>query len=74
MQLTRELVTKALRNADDAVVAEVVATGASAEELAQAQAWVANDEPLLNAGAPLPAGRVARLIEILMSLDEDDEE
>lgn len=51
MELTRELGTKALGDVKDTVLAEVLATGASAEELAQAQAWVANDEPLLNIGS-----------------------
>jgi hypothetical protein len=74
MELTRELVTKALGDVEDRVLAEVLATGASAEELAQARAWVANDESLLNTGAPLPAGRVSRLIEILTSVNDNDQE
>jgi hypothetical protein len=48
-------------------------TGATVQELAQAQAWVANDEALINAGAPLPAGRLARLVGILEALEESDD-
>ena len=29
---------------------QIIGTGATVEELAEAQAWIANDEPLLNAG------------------------
>jgi hypothetical protein len=73
MQLTRDNIRKALGNVDDAIVTEVLATGATAQELAQAQAWVANDEALINAGTPLPAGRLARLVEILETLEETDD-
>jgi hypothetical protein len=72
MQLTRDNIRKALGNVDDVIVTQVLATGATAQELAQAQAWVANDEALINAGAPLPAGRLARLVEILEALEETD--
>jgi hypothetical protein len=73
MQLTRDDVRKALGNVDDDTVIEVLATGATAQELAQAQAWVANDEALINAGAPLLAGRLARLVGILEELEESDD-
>jgi hypothetical protein len=58
---------------DDVVVADIIATGATAEELAEAHAWLANDEPLLNAGRPLPGGRVARLVDILAVISEEEE-
>jgi hypothetical protein len=43
--------------------------------LAEAQAWIANDEPLMNAGKPLPGGRVRELVDILAELgsSEDDD-
>jgi hypothetical protein len=56
------------------LLVDVIATGARSEELAQAQAWVLNGEPLFNSGMPLPGRRVSRLIEIPMSLDDDDQE
>jgi hypothetical protein len=51
--LTHEDVQVVLGPVDDSLVAEIVATGASREELAEAYAWVANDEALMNLGRPL---------------------
>jgi hypothetical protein len=74
-RLTRDDVIKAVGPADDVTIAEIIGTGATADELAEAQAWIANDEPLINAGKPLPSGRVGELIEILSELEpEEDEE
>jgi hypothetical protein len=74
-RLTRDDLITAVGEIDDVTVAEIIATGASAEELAEAQAWISNDEPLMNAGKPLPSGRVGELVEILEELefDEDDD-
>ena len=72
MQLNRHLVIKALGDVDEAVIAELLATGASAEEFAQAQAWLENDDPLLNSGKPLPRGRVAQVADILRTVDEEN--
>jgi hypothetical protein len=73
--LTRDDVTKAVARADDVTIAEIIGTGATVDELAEAQAWIVNDEPLMNAGKPLASGRVRELIEILTELDyvEDDD-
>ncbi len=74
-RLTRDDVIKVIAEADDVAIAEIIGTGATAEELAEAQAWLANDEPLMNAGKPLPSGRVGELVEILEELEaEDDKE
>src|SRR5712671_5161295 len=59
------------------IIAEIIGTGATADELAEAQAWLVNDEPLLNAGKPLASGRVRELIDILAEFepsDDDDKE
>jgi hypothetical protein len=74
-RVTREDVTKAVGRADDVTIAEIIGTGATVDELAEAQAWIVNDEPLLNAGKPLATGRVRELIDILTELDpnEDDD-
>jgi hypothetical protein len=74
-RLTRDDVIKAIGEVDDVAIAEIIGTGTTAEELAEARAWLANDEPLMNAGRPLPNGRVGELVEILSELeaDEDDE-
>jgi hypothetical protein len=73
--LTRDEIIKAVGAADDVTIAQIIGTGTTAEELAEAQAWIGNDEPLMNAGRPLPSGRVGELVEILSELeaDEDDE-
>ena len=72
--LTRDDVTKAVGPIDDVTVAQIIGTGATADELAEAQAWVVDDDPLLNAGKPLATGRVRELVDILAELapDEDD--
>jgi hypothetical protein len=57
---------------DDAVVTEIIATGTTAEELAEAHAWLANDEPLMNAGRPLPSGRVAHVVNIVAAISEEE--
>ncbi len=66
-------VIAALGPLDDVVVAEIIGTGATVDELAEARAWVTNDEPLLNEGRPLAEGRVKRLIEIIRDLEKDEE-
>ena len=71
--LTREDVAAALGDIDDMTVVEILNTGATIEELTEAQAWLANDEPLINIGKPLAAGRVGRLVEILENLDDEEE-
>jgi hypothetical protein len=73
-RLTRDDVIKAVGEVDDVAIAQIIGTGATAEELAEAQAWIANDDPLLNAGKPLPTGRVRELIDILAELETDEEE
>jgi hypothetical protein len=74
-RITRDDVTRAVSQADDITIARIIATGATAEELAEAKAWIANDEPLINAGKPLAKARVGELVDILTELDwtEEDE-
>jgi hypothetical protein len=74
-RVTRDDITRACGRVDDVTIAEIIGTGATVDELAEAQAWIANDEPLMNAGKPLPSGRVGELVGILSELasDEDDE-
>ena len=73
-QLTREDVIKAVGETDDVTTAQMIGTGATAEELAEAQAWIVNDEPLMNAGKPLATGRVRELIDILAALEPDEDD
>ena len=69
--LTHDDVVAILGPVEDTVIAEVLAMGASREELAEAHAWVVSDEALMNAGRPLPSGRVGRLIEILQTVEDE---
>jgi hypothetical protein len=73
-RITRDDVKRAVSTADDVTIAQIISTEATVEELAEAQAWIANDEPLLNAGRPLAHGRVRQLIDILSELQPDDED
>jgi len=69
--LTRDEVRALTGRSDDRVVTEILAMGASRAELAEARAWLENDEAMLNEGRPIPSGRVARLVETLQADDED---
>jgi hypothetical protein len=73
-RITRDDVNKAIGAADDVTIAQIIATGATVEELAEAQAWLANDEPMMNSGRPLATGRVRELVDILAELEPDDDE
>jgi hypothetical protein len=73
-RITRDDAIKAVGAADDVVIAKIIGTGATIDELAEAQAWVANDEPLMNAGKPLPSGRIGELVDILSELQASEEE
>lgn len=65
MSMTRNDVVSVLGPTDEALVAEIVATGASVDELREAWAWLNSDEALMGEGRPMPGTRVAALIELL---------
>ena len=73
-RISRDDVTKAFGPVDDVTVAQIIGTGARPEELAEAKAWLSNDEPLMNAGKPLAKGRVGDLVEILTEFEDSEEE
>lgn len=73
-RLTRDDVTNAISGADDVTIAQIIGTGATVDELAEASAWMANDEPMINDLRPLAQGKVRELVDILSELDEDGEE
>jgi hypothetical protein len=73
-RLTRDDVIKAVGEADDVTIAEIIGTGATPEELAEAQAWIANSDALVKAGKPLASGRVRELVDILAELEPDENE
>jgi hypothetical protein len=74
LRITRDDVIKAIGVVDDVTIAQIIAAGATVEELAEAQAWITNDEPMMNAGRPLATGRVRELVDILAELEPDDDE
>ena len=74
LRITRDDVIKAIGAADDVTIAQIIATGATVDELTEAQAWIVNDDPLLNAGRPLATGRVRELVDILAELEPDDDD
>jgi len=71
MAINRKDVESVLGPVDDTLVAEFTATGATLEELREALAWLNGDEALMNGGRPLPGSRVAMLIDLLDSEDEE---
>ncbi|RFB96937.1 hypothetical protein B5K11_07035 [Rhizobium leguminosarum bv. trifolii] len=73
MTMTSDDVIAALGPADETLVADVIATGATQAELAEAFAWVNNDEALLGEGRHLPAGRVAALVDLLSAEEEEQD-
>ncbi|MBB2710244.1 MULTISPECIES: hypothetical protein [Rhizobium] len=73
MTMTSGDVIAVLGPADSTLVAEVIATGATQAELAEAFAWANNDEALIGEGRPLPTGRIAALIDLLRA-DEEEED
>ncbi len=70
-KLTRAEVIALIGRSDDGALTDILNMGASRAELAEAWAWLENDEAMLNAGRPIPSGRVARLVEILQIFDDE---
>ncbi|EFH10957.1 hypothetical protein [Teichococcus cervicalis] len=73
MSLTSKEIAAILGPVDEDLLAELLRSGASREELAEAWAWSQNDEALVNEGRPLPSGRVARLVDLLSPPEEEPE-
>lgn len=71
MTMTSDDVIAILGPVDNTLVADVIATGATQAELAEAFAWVNNDEAFMGEGRRLATGRVAVLIELLNSDKEE---
>jgi len=71
MAMTREEILSILGPVDDDLVAELMGTGATVDELGEAWGWLNNDEAFMGAGRPLPGTRVGMLIELLEP-DEDE--
>lgn len=72
MTMTSQEVVSVLGPVDETLVTEIIATGATPAELAEAWAWINNDEALMGEGRSLPTGRLAAFVELL-SEDEDEQ-
>ena len=73
MTMTLDQIAAVLGPTDKEIAAAIVATGATAEDLEEAWAWLQNDEALINQDRPLPTGKIAELIEILSPASEDEQ-
>lgn len=73
MTMTSEDVIAVLGPVDETLLANIIATGATAAELAEAFAWINSEEALIGEGRRLPTGKVAELVDLL-SAEEDWEE
>jgi hypothetical protein len=65
MPITRQEIVSVLGPADETLIAEIMAMGASLQELREAWGWLYGDEALMNEGRPLPGTRVTELIELI---------
>lgn len=72
MAITRDEIRSVLGPIGDTLMADIAATGANAQELSEAWAWVNNDEALINTGRSLPSARVAELVTLLEAEEDED--
>jgi hypothetical protein len=70
--MTRQDIVSVLGPADESLIAEIMATGATLEDLREAWVWLNGDEALMNEGRPLPGTVVAKLIGLLEPDDPED--
>lgn len=71
MPMTREDVIHVLGPVDESLIVEVLATGASMEELEEAFVWLNADDVLGRQLHRQPSGKVAELCEILERQEEE---
>jgi len=64
-RLTADSIRRILGTIDEKTAADILATGASEDELLEAVAWVHADDAMMDRLRPLPSGRVGQLVEIL---------
>lgn len=69
-RVTRSEAAAILGDADEKTLVDVIATGATKAEVAEAFAWIENDEVMLNAGRSMPSGRAAQVVAILQAQED----
>ncbi|AEQ50843.1 hypothetical protein [Pelagibacterium halotolerans] len=72
MTLTRSEIERVLGPIDEHLAAEISATEATTADLTMALAWLEADEARVNEGDHLPTGKVAELIGILETADDEE--
>lgn len=72
MAMTRDDMERVIGPLDDQLAAEIAYTDASPQELAEAMAWLNQDEALVNEGKHMPRGKVGELIAILAPPENED--
>ena len=72
MTLNHDEIVRTIGPVDDVVIAAIIAMGATHDELAEARAWLANDEALINSGKAMASGRVGQLVRILARIEEEE--
>lgn len=73
-RITRDDVIKAVGAVDDTTIAQIIGTGATGDEFAEALAWNGNDELMMKSGRPPATGRVRELTDILAELEPNDDD
>ncbi|HEX7113463.1 MAG TPA: hypothetical protein VF216_13550 [Mizugakiibacter sp.] len=71
--LTRDEVFEIVGELDDAILLDLIATGATYGELLEACVWLNSDDAMGEALEHPPQGRVAELCDILSRMDWPDE-
>lgn len=72
--LTRQDIRDVVGSIDDSVAADIIASGATMEDLVEAYAWAADETDALADAEKNLSGQVARVYEILTAEDAWPEE
>lgn len=72
MSITQKEIISVLGPVDETLIADIVTTGATLEELVRAWGWINNDEALVKEGISPPSGREAELVDLLSQDDEEE--
>jgi hypothetical protein len=73
-QVTSEEVREIVGSLDDDIISAIIATGATAAEVAEAHAWLAMDDALAKELQHGNRGRVAAVYDLLVAPMEAEEE